>query len=76
MKNTSAIDKIISELAYKDYLKANPIINGKRKYKRHRSYTLSEETLQAMEVKKQYLKKQITEEQYKAFCLRYNLVTQ
>ncbi len=75
MKNTGSIDKIISELSMKDYLVMNPVVNGKKKYKTHRPYTLSDETLEALEVKKQYLNEQITEEEYKSFCLRYNLRT-
>lgn len=72
-KNINAIEKVIKELSMKDYLVMNPIINGKRKYKKHRPYTLSDETLEALEIKKQYLNDEITEEEYKAYCLRYNL---
>ena len=75
MKNINAIEKIISELSMKDYLQMNPIINGKRKYKKHRSYSLSDETLEALEIKNQYLSDQINEEEYKTYCLRYNLRT-
>ena len=75
MKNTSAIDKIISELSMKDYLVMNPVINGKKKYKSHRPYTLSDETLEFLEIKKQYLSDKISEEEYKTYCLRYNLRT-
>ena len=75
MKNANAIDKIISDLSMKDFLRMNPIVNGKRKYKKHRPYTLSDGTLEALDIKKQYQNEQITEEEYKAYCLRYNLRT-
>ena len=74
MKNVDAINKIISELAMKDYLAYNPrLANGKPKYKKHRPYTLSEETNEAREILHQYLHDKITEEEYKSWCLRYNL---
>lgn len=73
MKNTNAIDKIISDLSMKDFLVVNPLINGRRKYKKHRPYALSDETLEALEIKKQYLNDEITEEEYKTYCLRYNI---
>ena len=73
MKNTNAIDKIISELSMKDFLVVNLLINGKRKYKKHRQYSLSDETLESLEIKHQYLINEITEEEYKAYCLRYNI---
>ena len=76
MKNTNAIDKIISELAMKDYLQANPKkVDGTRKYKKHRPYSLSDETNEAREIKKQYLADEISEAEYKTFCLHYNLRT-
>ena len=53
MKNTNAIDKIISELAMKDYLQANPKkADGKPKYKKHHAYSLSDETNEAREIKR------------------------
>ena len=74
MKNTNAIDKIISELAMKDYLAYNPRkANGKPKYKTYHPYTLSPETNEAREIKLKYLADEITEEEYKGYCLRYNL---
>lgn len=75
MKNTNAIDKIISELSMKDYLQMNPIVNGKKKYKTHKPYNLSDDTMEALEVKKQYTNDIITEEEYKTYCLHYNLRT-
>ena len=69
MKNTNAIDKIISELAMKDYLQANP------KKADGRPNSLSDETNEAREIKRQYLADEITEEEYKSWCLKYNLRT-
>ena len=44
MKNTNAIDKIIAELAMKDYLQANPKkADGRPKYKKYHPYSLSDE---------------------------------
>ena len=75
MKNVDAINKIISELAMKDYLAYNPrLTNGKPKYKQYRPYTLSAETNEAREILHQYLHEQINEEEYKSWCLRYNLI--
>lgn len=73
-KNTSAIDKIIAALAYKDYRAYNPVNpDGRPKYKSHRPYSLSSETYEALDVKADYLADKITESEYKAYCLRYNL---
>lgn len=73
-KNTNAIDKIINELARKDFLAMNPLNkDGLRKYSTHRPYSLSMETLEAVEIRKQYVRDLITEEEYKAYCLKYNL---
>lgn len=74
MKNTNAIDKIIAELAYKDYIAYNPVnADGRPKYKSHRPYSLSSETNEAREIKSDYLADRITESEYKAYCLKYNL---
>ena len=74
MKNTAAIDKIIAELAMKDYTRANPRkSDGRPKYKRHHPYTLSPETNEARAIKADYIKDIITEAEYKAYCLKYNL---
>lgn len=75
-KNINAIEKIIAELARKDFLAMNPIDkDGRRRYANHRPYSLSSETNEAREIKRQYLADEITEEEYKAYCLRYNLRT-
>lgn len=74
MKNISAIEKIIKQLAMKDYLTYNPRkANGESKYKKHHPYALSPETNEAREIRDKYLHDEITEEEYKAWCLRYNL---
>lgn len=74
MKNTGAIDKIIGELAMRDYLAYNPRkANGQPKYKKHRPYSLSAETNEARQVKIDYLAGKLTEEEYKAWCLKWNL---
>ena len=74
MKNTNAIDKIIAELAYKDYRAYNPVnADGRPKYKSHRPYSLSRETNEAREIKSDYLADRITESEYKEYCLKYNL---
>lgn len=76
MVNTNAIDKIISELAYKDYLRFNPRNkNGRPKYKKYHPYTLSNETNEARQVKIDYINGTITENEYKSYCLKYNLLT-
>ena len=76
MKNINAIDKIIKELSIKDYLAMNPRkADGRLKYKKHHPYSLSDDTLEALDIKNQYLSDQITEEEYKTYCLRYNLRT-
>ena len=74
MKNIEAINKIIAALAYKDYLAYNPRTkSGKPKYKNYHPYTLSPGTNEARQIKNDYLSDKITESEYKAFCLRYNL---
>ena len=74
MKNVNSIDKIIAELAMKDYRAANPLkANGRPKCKKHHQYTLSVETEEARQIKIDYLADKISEEEYKAWCLKYNL---
>lgn len=69
-KNINAINKIIKELSYRDFVAATR--NFTRKIE---SYSLGQETLEAMKVKYDYINERITEEKYKAFCLEYNLRT-
>ena len=72
--NTGSIDKIIATLAMKDYLRYNPKrSDGCPRYKKHHPYTLSAETNEAREIKASYLHGEITENEYKAWCLRWNL---
>ena len=74
MKNISAIEKIIKELAMKDYLAVNPVgKDGRRIKKTYRPYSLSMETNEAREIRDKYLNDEITEEEYKRWCLKYNL---
>ena len=69
-KNVNAIDKIIAELSMKCYESAK-----KRTAGRVKSYTLSAECMEAIEIKRDYLDGKITEAEYKDFCLKYNLRT-
>ena len=72
MKNYDTIDKIISELALKDCKTANA---KKGPLKKSKPYLLSHETLEALEIKRQYANDEITEESYEAYCLKYNLIS-
>jgi len=57
---------ITANLSYRDYYNANFNKNGKRKSKKHIPYSLSQETLDALEIYKMVYGKQseqITEEQ-------------
>ena len=69
-KNLGAINKIIKELSFRDFMAATR--NFTRKIK---SYSLGADTLEAMKVKYDYINERITEEEYKGFCLKYNLRT-
>ncbi len=73
-KNIDAIEKIIAKLTMRDFLAMNPIDeDGRRKYAHHRPYSLSPDTNEAREIRQQYLNDEITEAEYKTWCLRYNL---
>ena len=77
MKNINAIDKIIASCAMKDFLRYNPHDkNGKPKYKKYRPYSLSPATMEAQKIKSDYLHDLIDENEYKAYCLKYNLLNQ
>ena len=65
MKNISEIKKIIKELAIKDCIAAKSV--GKE-----RPYSLSVQTKEAVEIRDKYLYGQITEEEYKEWCVKYN----
>ena len=49
--------------------------HGKKTLSDYGGYTLSQETMEAREIKRQYLADEITEEEYKSWCLKYNLRT-
>ena len=80
-KNVSAIDKIIKTLSYRDYVAAST-----KFWKTHKrfdkkgnpiqfpGYSLSQDTMEAIEVKHEYIEGKINEEEYKAWCLKWNLV--
>lgn len=70
-KNVKAIDKIIAELSMQCYLAARRKTVGRVK-----NYTLSQECLDAIDLKHDYQNGAITEEEYKAWCLRWNLIHQ
>lgn len=71
-KNTKAIDKIIAYYAMQDFERMNKLPNGKYR-KKYIPYALSGDTNEARQIKIDYLNGDITEEEYKAFCLRFNL---
>lgn len=66
-KNYAGIEKIIAERSYRDY----KAVNGKNK--KHKPYSLSLDTLEALEVKKAYLSGNLPEEEYKAYVLKGRL---
>lgn len=79
-KNVNAIDKIIGELSFGDYQaqwnkltdrQKNSVRNGKKQF----SYILSGAARQAVEIKRDYLSGEITEADYKSYCLQYNVRT-
>ena len=69
-KNTNAIDKIIGEMSMQCYLSARKKTCGHLK-----SYSLSAECLEAIQTKRDYVAGKISEKEYKAYCLKYNLRT-
>ena len=84
MKNVNAIDKIIAELSKRDYIaickkltrsQVENIKQGKKTLSDYGGYTLSEETREAIKVKHDYLDGNITEAEYKSYCLKYNMRT-
>jgi len=70
-KNVTAIDKIISRLSFRDMMAAKSKQKGKSKHPS--GCSLGIDTLEALDIKHEYLKDQITEADYKAWCLRWNL---
>ena len=84
MKNTKAIEKIIRELSKRDYearykkLTKSQIDNirqGKKTLSDYGGYSLSQETMEAINLKRDYISGSITETEYKNYCLQYNLRT-
>ena len=74
-KNMNAIEKIIKKEVFKDYRRANPLLpNGRHKYKKYHPYTLSEITMEARDIRNKYVNDEINEEDYKVWCLKYNLI--
>ena len=78
--NIDNLYKITSNLAMQDYLRMNPRDrNGKPKYKEHRQYSLSTETLEAQELYAIATKceqdiTQAEKEKIKAYLLKIKLV--
>lgn len=70
-KNVMAIDKIISRLSFRDMMAAKSKQKGKSK--QLHGYTLGDDTMEALDLKKRYVNDEITEEIYKVWCLRWNL---
>ena len=77
--NIDNLYKISSNLAKKDYLAMNPKNkNGMSKYKKHRPYSLSDETIEATELLKiAYKLSKVTkeeEEQIKSYLLKIKMI--
>lgn len=75
--NIDNLYKISSNLSMKDYLQMNPIKNGKKVYKKHRPYSLSDETIEAKNLYGIAIKSEVTiqeEEQIKGYLLKIRIV--
>lgn len=77
--NIDNLYKISSNLSMKDYLIMNPKDkNGKPKYRTHRPYSLSDETIEATELLKiAYKEQDVTieeEEQIKGYLLKIKML--
>lgn len=84
--NTNAIDKIISRRAMRDHKAACSkypesfkkynagIISRKPRGYYSFSYSLGSDTMEAVETRRDYVSGKITEEEYKAYCLKQNLI--
>jgi hypothetical protein len=77
-KNINAINKIIAELSARDYHTQAEKLTKAQKQKRlcgkyQFSYSLSEETKEAIEIKNDYLSGKITEPEYKRWLYEYNM---
>lgn len=73
-KNYAAIEKIIYRKSYRDYTAALDKHRKRYKKKPFPGYTLAPDTLEALDIKHDYLDGKITEEEYKAYCLKENLI--
>lgn len=80
-KNVNAINKIIAELSKRDYearyrkltkSQINNIRQRKKTLSDYGGYSLSQETMEAIELKRDYLSGNITETEYKSWCIAYN----
>lgn len=79
-KNVNAINKIIAELSARDYRAQAEKLTKAQKQKRlfgkyQFSYSLSEETKEAIEIKNDYLSGKITDSEYKRWLYEYNMRT-
>ncbi len=78
VKAIQDLEAILSNLSYKDFKQANPRRRmGKNGRRIHRSYNLSEKTLECLEMLNRVTKKHITaedEEIIKGFLLPYRMV--
>ena len=84
--NTNAIDKILKELVYRDYIRAwkqypKSFIDYYRGYTNKKprkyypfSYVFGSDTEEALSIKKDYINGNIDENEYKAYCLKFNLL--
>lgn len=74
-KNVGAIDKIIAELSRRDFLAQWNRITNKGFYKGNGfgkfQYTLGFDTMEAVELKRDYLNEKITEEEYKTELIKF-----
>jgi hypothetical protein len=68
IKNTNAIEKIVFEMSYKDMLAAREKFQH-----RFKGYSLGQDTMEVVQMMRDYRADKVTEEEYKAFCLKYNL---
>lgn len=80
-KNTGAIDKIIKTLSHRDYQtalkkfwKTHKRFDRKGNLVQFLGYSLAYNTVEAIEIKHKYQDGKITEEEYKTWCLKWNLV--
>lgn len=77
MKDAAMIDRIIATESLKCYLLTNPRkADGTPKYKTFRPYSLNSAALEALEIKNGYNAGDISEEELKAYCLKYNVAHQ